>query len=171
MRRMYSESQIHKIAAEEAGKLDKVIPTGIGATGDELYLEHDSERLDGQKNVHFKQLFGKHTLIGEGNIDLYYHSIHIYIEGAHEFEWYGSITSSSDLEIDSPQDLITVCAGKVVMGSGYVDINGGTRDTPVGCLIVGNTIAETSFAKLNAIGELKFSEVASAKIEDVKTTV
>lgn len=171
MRRMYSESQLRKFASEEAGKLDKVIPTDIGAKSDgALVLLHDGKEIDSTP-LPMKQLFGKHTLIGEGNIDLYYHSIHIYIEGAPEFEWYGSITSSSDLKIDSPQDLITVCAGKVVMGSGYVDINGGTRDTPVGCLIVGNTIAETVFAKLNTIGELKFSEVASAKIEDVKTTV
>lgn len=171
MRRMYSESQLRKFAAEEAGKLDKVIPTDIGAKSDgALVLFHDGKDI-GSTPLPMKQLFGKHTITGEGNIDLYHHSIHIYIEGAPEFEWYGSILSSNPLVIDSPQDLITVCTGKVVSGSGYADINGGTTDTPVGCLIVGNTITETVFAKLNIIGELKFSEVASAKIEDTVTTV
>ena len=171
MRRMYSESQLRKFAAEEAGKLDKVIPTDIGAKSDgALVLLHDGKEIDSTP-LPMKQLFGKHTITGEGNIDLYYHSIHIWTEGSHEFEWYGSITSSNPLNIDSPQDLITVCTGKVVSGSGYADIDGGTTDTPVGCLIVGNTIVETVFAKLNIIGELKFSEVSSAKIEDAVTTI
>lgn len=123
MRKMYSESQLQRMMSDEAGKLDKVIPTGLGASGDELYLEHDGKRLESQENVHFKQLFGKHSLIGEGNIDLYYHTITF-------GSFHGILISSSQTPIDSPQDLFLLAAGKYVPGT-----NGG--------LLVGTSVSDT----------------------------
>lgn len=166
MRRMYSESQLRKFAAEEAGKLDKVIPTDIGAKSDgALVLLHDGKDI-GSTPLPMKQLFGKHTITGEGNIDLYYHSITIVDT---DFLWRGSIISSSDLKIDSPQDLIAVCANKTVNGSGFYDNPTGTF--AVGSLSCGSTAVDSTFNKLNMLGGFKFSEVASSRIEDTVTTV
>ena len=166
MRRMYSESQLRKFASEEAGKLDKIIPTDIGAKSDgALILLHDGKEIDSNP-LPMKQLFGKYTLTGEGNIDLYYHSITIVDT---DFLWRGSIISSSDLNIDSPQDLITVCANKTVNGSGFYDNPTGTF--AVGSLSCGSTAVDSTFNKLDTIGEFKFSEVASSRIEDVVTTI
>lgn len=123
MRKMYSESQLNSLINEGVGKLDKVIPTGLGASGDELYLEHDTKRLEDQENVHFKQLFGKHSLIGEGNIDLYYHTITF-------GSFHGMLLSSSQTPIDSPQDLFLLAANKYVPGT-----NGG--------LLVGTSVTDT----------------------------
>lgn len=36
MRKMYSESQLERIIQEEVGKLDKVLATQLGASGDEV---------------------------------------------------------------------------------------------------------------------------------------
>jgi len=170
MRRMYSESQIHKIAAEEAGKLDKVIPTDIGAKSDgALVLLHDGKEIDSTP-LPMKQLFGKHTITGEGNIDLYVHNIQI-VYGTHEFSWIGSFESSNGLKIDSIQDLLTVAAGRVINGSGYVDINGGAQGG-VGALVCGSTITDTSFVLLTAVdGSMKMSDVGECTIEDKVSTI
>lgn len=165
MRRMYSESQIHKIAAEEAGKLDKVIPTDIGAKSDgALILLHNGKEIDSSP-LPMKQMFGKHTLTGEGNIDLYYHSISITLDS---FIWSGSIISSSNLPIDSIQDLIVMCANRIVSGWGYYDSTDGAY--AVGCLNVGKDITNTYFDRAPH-ATLRFSAVSEATIEDRITTI
>lgn len=168
MRRMYSESQLRKFASEEAGKLDKAIPTDIGAKSDgALILLHDGVEIDSTP-LPMKQLFGKYTLTGEGNIDLYYHSISITNDG---FIWSGSIISSNALPIDSFQDLFTVCADKILSGYGYHDSIDGAYS--VGCLILGKDITNSYFDRAPRLS-FKLSEVASDAstiIEDKITTI
>lgn len=142
MRKMYSESQLERLVQEEVGKLDKVLPTQLGASGDEVWLEHDSIRLESQDSVHFKQLFGKHSLVGEGNIDLYYHSITI-------GTWKGCLISSSNVPIDSPQDLFLLAQGRYIPG-----MNGG--------LLVGTSVSDTKFADGTAFTGTSMSDVVKS---------
>lgn len=168
MRRMYSESQLRKFASEEAGKLNSIIPTDIGAKSDgALILLHNGKEIDSSP-LPMKQLFGKHTLTGEGNIDLYYHSISITNDG---FIWSGSIISSNELPINSFQDLFTVCADKILSGYGYYDSVDGAYS--VGCLILRKDINNSYFDRAPRLS-FKLSEVASdasTTIEDKITTI
>lgn len=168
MKRMHTKEEITEIAHDEAGKLDKVIPTDIKAKSNgAIYLTHDGEDI-GSTPLSFKQLFGKHILTGEGNIDLYYHSISITNDG---FIWSGSIISSNALPINSFQDLFTVCADKILSGYGYYDSVDGAYS--VGCLILRKDINNSYFDRAPRLS-FKLSEVASdasTTIEDKITTI
>ena len=106
-RRMYSESQLGKIVDAKLEGYDASIPTDLTASGDVIKLEHDTTPLG--EGIHLKQIFGKHSLTGNGNIDLYIH--HIMLGETAQFGEDNSsyaclnILSSSNLDVDSIQDL------------------------------------------------------------------
>lgn len=53
----------------------KEFATGLGTDNSKIWLEHDTKKLTGQNDLSFKTIFGNQSLIGEGNIDLYRHSL------------------------------------------------------------------------------------------------
>lgn len=125
-RRMYSKSQLEGIVEDKIKGFDRATPTDIKGEGDKLYLVHDGEELTPQKRVHLKQLFGKDSLIGDGNIDLFIHFICI-STGKHDATVnnqaiYITLPSSNNLTADSITDLNTLLGtGKRYIGcSGYV---------------------------------------------------
>lgn len=71
---------------------------------DQLRIEQASETFISEDNV--KTLFGNQSIIGTGNIDLYRHDLE-----ANNVHF--TIYSSSNLKVDSPQDLTTILKASV----------------------------------------------------------
>lgn len=109
-RRMYSESQLNKMIDSKLEGYDVSIPTDLNASSDVIKLEHDTQAIG--EGIHLKQLFGKHSLIGEGNIDLYTHYITLETAQSALSQYSGTIilrvVSSSNLQVDSLTDLNTL---------------------------------------------------------------
>ena len=97
---------------------------------DIITITSTNEIFISEDNV--KTLFGNQSIIGTGNIDLYRHDITIM--GALSITVY----SSSNLKIDSPQDLTTVLkpyVGLVLGGVRYDKSNGNSEIDGYGALI------------------------------------
>ena len=97
---------------------------------DILTIEWSEEEIMSTDNV--KTLFGNQSIIGTGNIDLYRHDITIM--GNLSITVY----SSSNLKIDSVQDLTTVLkpyVGLVLGGVWYDKLNGNSEIAGYGALI------------------------------------
>ena len=104
LRRCINEYDVTK---DDFEALVKEVPTGLTMDNDDkLYLTHDGKIISGQTNpVEFKTIFGNQSLHGTGNIDLYRHQISI---TADEYTCNLEVYSSSNLPVDSPQDLTTL---------------------------------------------------------------
>ena len=102
-RRMYSESQLNKMIDSKLEGYDASIPTDLLASGNELKLQHDTTPLG--EGVLFKTLFGKHSLLGTGNVDLYTHYITLETAQSTISQYSGTmilrVVSSSNLPVDS----------------------------------------------------------------------
>lgn len=97
---------------------------------DQLRIEQDSKNFISEDNV--KTLFGNQSIIGTGNIDLYRHDITIMSTLSI------TVYSSSNLKIDSVQDLTTVLkpyVGLVLGGVWYDKLNGNSEIAGYGALI------------------------------------
>lgn len=129
-RKMISPEQLESKIDKKLNGYDKAIPTGIGHNGDEIYLQHDNQELTPQAPIHFKQLFGKHTLIGNGNIDLFVH--HLKLTNTSNAVIAIDYISSSNLVVDSIQDLNTLfgtISKTIVSSSGYINWAGSFAKT------------------------------------------
>ena len=125
-RRMYSESQLNKMIDSKLEGYDASIPTDLLASGDELKLQHDSIPLG--EGVLFKTLFGKHSLLGTGNVDLYTHYIKLETPQSALSQYNGTlilrVVSSSNLPVDSLANLNTLLHNteKTIDCSGFFTI-------------------------------------------------
>ena len=129
-RKMISPEQLEKTIDDKLKGYDESIPTDIGGVGDELWLFHDGNELKPQKKLHLRQIFGKWSLIGDGNIDLYIH--HLKLTNSAGAVIAIDFLSSSNLQVDSIQDLNTLLGSvekTIVCSSGYIDWKGSFAKT------------------------------------------
>ena len=142
MRRMYSKQMLEDVVDKKLEGYDRSIPTGLTATGDVVQLEHDTTPLG--EGVHFKQMFGKHTILGEGNIDAYKHWI--VLQGATGNICFFMFPSSQSIIADSVQDLDSLISTttKTIGCNGTLKKEDGTL-LPIQGLIWMGTFATSRF--------------------------
>lgn len=141
-RRMYSESQLNKMIDSKIEGYDASIPTDLNASGDVLKLEHDTTPLG--EGIHFKQIFGNYSILGNGNIDAYKHWI--VLRGPNDTGCFFMFPSSMSILADSVQDLDTLITTttKTIPCGGILQKEDGTRLTIL-ALVWGGTFATSKF--------------------------
>lgn len=142
MRRMYSKQMLEDVVDQKLEGYDRSIPTDLKATGDVIKLEHDTKPIG--NGIHFKQIFGNYSLLGEGNIDAYKHWI--VLRGPNDTCCFFMFPSSLSLRADSVQDLDTLLTTttKTIGCGGMLQKEDGTRLT-IQALVWGGTFAKSKF--------------------------
>lgn len=128
---------------------------------DILEITYTNEEIMSTDNV--KTLFGNQSIIGTGNIDLYRHDITIMSTLSI------TVYSSSNLKIDSVQDLTTVLkpyVGLVLGGVWYDKLNGNSEIAGYGALVYKSD--NLWYMLLNTTGS---NNILVNSVTDVVTTI
>lgn len=126
MRRMYSKQMLEDVVDEKLEGYDGIPTDVVGDAQQNLHLVHDGNKLG--EGVHFKTLFGKHSLIGDGNVDLYTHYITLETPQSALSQYSGTlilkVVSSSNITVDSLTDFDTLLHNteKTINCSGFFTI-------------------------------------------------